>query len=156
MGKELVRRKMIQIERMTARHVEAVAALEAVCFADPWSLTSVSSELNNPLSLWLVAVEQGTVVGYVGSQSVMGESDMMNVAVSPEHRRRGIGCLLIKSLVQALKEAGNHSLTLEVRASNAPAIALYASLNFHEAGRRKNYYRNPKEDALILRKEWEA
>lgn len=146
---------MIQIIPMTAEHVFSVAALEAICFADPWSQNSVASELNNPLSLWLVAVEEGTVVGYVGSQTVMGESDMMNVAIHPDHRRRGIAKELIEALILALQERQSHSLTLEVRSSNDPAIALYANLGFTEAGRRRNYYRNPQEDALILRKEWE-
>ena len=146
---------MIQIIPMTIAHVPSVAALEAVCFHDPWSENSVASELDNPLSFWLVAVEEDTLVGYVGSQTVMGETDMMNVAVHPNHRRRGIARALIEKLIQALKDLESHCLTLEVRASNGPAIALYTDLGFIEAGRRRNYYRNPKEDALILRKEWE-
>ena len=145
----------MKIISMTADHVPSVAALEAICFSDPWSENSVASELNNPLSLWLIAVEDETVVGYVGSQTVMGETDMMNVAVHPNHRRQGVARSLIAALVQALKDLESHSLTLEVRASNEPAIALYTDLGFTEAGRRRNYYRNPKEDALILRKEWE-
>ena len=147
---------MINIVPMTADHVSVIAQLERLCFSDPWSENSVASELQNPLSLWLTALEGETVVGYIGSQSVMGESDMMNVAVHPDARRRGIAQNLIEALVQALRNQGNHSLTLEVRASNSPAIALYKKLGFQEAGRRRNYYRNPKEDALILRKEWEV
>ena len=146
---------MIKIVPMTASHVSSVAELEAVCFADPWSENSVASELDNPLSLWLVALEEDAVVGYVGSQTVMGETDMMNVAVHPNYRCRGIAKELIEALIQELKGHGSHCLTLEVRASNAPANALYAGLGFVEVGRRRNYYRNPKEDALILRKEWE-
>ena len=146
---------MIKIVPMTDAHIASVAALEAMCFSDPWSFNSVASELNNPLSLWLVAIQEEEVLGYVGSQTVMGETDMMNVAVHPEHRRCGIARMLIEALVMALKEHESHCLTLEVRASNEPAIALYAALGFTEAGRRRNYYRNPKEDALILRKEWQ-
>lgn len=146
---------MIDILLMTEDHVPSVAALEAVCFADPWSEKSVASELSNPLSFWLVAVAGDVVAGYVGSQTVMGETDMMNVAVHPDYRRRGIAKTLIEALIQGLKERESHCLTLEVRASNEPAISLYTELGFLEAGRRKNYYRNPKEDALILRKEWE-
>ena len=140
---------------MTADHVAQVAALEAICFHDPWSENSVGSELTNPLSLWLVALDGDRVAGYVGSQSVMGESDMMNVAVHPDYRRQGIAEKLCMALVDALKEKGNHCLTLEVRASNEPAKALYEKLGFIQVGLRKNYYRNPKEDACILRKEWE-
>ena len=146
---------MITITPMTADHVPQVAALESICFSDPWSEKSVASELTNPLSLWLVALEGDTIAGYVGSQSVLGESDMMNVAVHPDFRRRRIGEALVLELVEQLKARGNYCLTLEVRASNDPARKLYEKLGFQQVGLRKNYYRNPKEDACILRKEWE-
>ena len=140
---------------MTADHVPQVAQLEKECFHDPWSENSIASEQNNPLSLWLVALNGQQVVGYVGSQSVMGEADMMNIAVSSQYRRMGIAQELVERLVAALREKNVYSLTLEVRASNEPAKALYHKLGFLPVGRRPNYYRNPKEDALILRKEWE-
>ena len=140
---------------MTQSHTAAVAELEKVCFSDPWSEKSVEEELINPLSLWLVAVDGEKLAGYVGSQTVLGETDMMNVAVDPSFRRQGIGEKLISSLVDALKEEESHCLTLEVRASNEPAIRLYEKLGFSQIGRRPKYYRNPREDALILRKEWE-
>ena len=144
------------IETMNMTHVGQIAALEKICFSDPWRQNSVTSELHNPLSCWLVAVEDGQVAGYIGSQTVKGETDMMNVAVHPDFRRQGIGEKLVNDLVAALKCRQSHCLTLEVRASNAPAIALYEKLGFAEIGRRKNYYRKNKEDALILRKEWES
>lgn len=142
------------IKRMTSDHVSRVAQLEAICFSDPWSEKSVASELSNPLSLWLVAEVDGQVAGYIGSQSVPPESDVMNVAVDPSYRRRGIAQALVTVLVKELKNAGNTSLTLEVRASNSAAIALYEKMGFAQIGLRKNYYRNPKEDALILRKDF--
>ena len=142
------------ITNMRQEHVDQVAALEKLCFRDPWSENSVASELNNPLSLWLVAVDGERVAGYVGSQTVMEESDMMNVAVHPDYRKQGIATALIVGLVEELHKRGSHSLTLEVRASNETAISVYRKLDFQEVGRRKNYYRNPREDALILRKEW--
>ena len=143
---------MMEIVKMDEGHVAAIAELEKLCFSDPWSVTSIATELQSRLSYWLVAVENGEVVGYIGSQSVLGESDMMNVAVHPDHRRKGIAESLVNSLSCDLKERGNVCLTLEVRASNASAIALYEKLGFQQVGLRKNYYRNPKEDALILRK----
>ena len=144
------------IERMTRSHVAQVAELEAVCFGSAaWSEKSVASELENELALWLVAMEGNTVAGYVGSQTVMEETDMMNVAVHPAYRRQGIAEKLVRALVEELKAAGSRCLTLEVRSSNAPAIALYEKLGFVQTGLRKNYYRNPREDALILRKEWD-
>lgn len=144
----------MNILSMTAEHIAPIAALEQVCFSDPWPAAAVESELSNPLSLWLVAVEDGRVAGYVGSQSVLGEADMMNVAVSPDFRRQGVAEALLCELERRLKENGVYSLTLEVRASNAPAIALYHKLGYAQVGRRPNYYHKPKEDALILRKEW--
>ncbi len=145
----------MNITRMNEAHVAQVAALEKLCFSDPWSETSVASELDNPLSLWLIAEEEGTVLGYVGSQTVLDETDMMNIAVQPDCRRRGIAAALIGELVNQLREHGSHVLRLEVRESNVPAIALYESMGFTQLGLRKNYYRNPKENALILGKEWE-
>ena len=153
MGKELVRRKMM-ITNMRQEHVAQVAALEKLCFSDPWSENSVASELNNPLSLWLVALDGETVAGYVGSQTVMDESDMMNLAVHPDYRCQGIGSRLVDELIKELKKKGSQRLTLEVRVSNEPAKRLYDELGFSEIAVRKRYYSHPKEDALILRKEW--
>lgn len=142
------------ITEMTEQHVQQIAELEKMCFHDPWSENSIASELNNRLSLWLVAAQENQVIGYVGSQTVLGETDMMNIAVHPNYRKQGIGTELIKHLIDALTSRGSHSLMLEVRISNEAAISVYNKLGFVEVGCRKNYYRNPKEDALILRKEW--
>lgn len=139
---------------MTEAHVPAVAALERQCFSDPWSEASVRGELENPLSLWLVALDGDRLAGYAGSQTVLDEADVMNVAVAPAYRRQGVARRLLTGLQAALARQGVRSLTLEVRASNAAAIALYASLGFVQVGRRPHYYSKPKEDALILRKEW--
>ena len=143
------------IEKMNASHVPQIAELEKVCFADPWSVTSIETELTSRLSLWLVAMEGDTLVGYVGSQTVIDESDVMNIAVHPDYRRQGIAEALVGALEKALRQRGSRALTLEVRDSNVPAITLYDKLGFTQVGLRKNYYRNPKEDARILRKEWE-
>ena len=143
---------MMKITEMKASHVPQVAQLEALCFSDPWSESSIAYEVTNELSFWLVAEEDGVVVGYIGSQTVFPESDMMNVAVHPDHRRRGIGAILVEALITHLRNMDCENLTLEVRASNEGAIALYEKLGFQQIGLRRNYYRNPKEDALILRK----
>ena len=140
---------------MNKDHVSQIAHLETQCFSDPWSEKSIASELENPLSLWLVAEEDGQVYGYVGSQTVLDESDMMNVAVDPRFRRQGIARALIEALIAELSKMGSRCLRLEVRVSNENARALYARMGFQQLGLRKNYYHNPKEDALILGKEWE-
>ena len=143
------------ITKMTEAHIGQIAELEKICFNDPWSENSIASELNNRLSCWLVAIEAGKVIGYLGSQTVLGETDMMNIAVHPDYRKNGIASNLIGELISTLMEQGSHSLMLEVRESNEPAKSLYLKLGFEVVGVRKNYYRNPKENALILRKEWD-
>ena len=145
---------MITIRKMEARHAAKIAALEALCFSAPWSENSVRSELENPLSLWLIAEEEnGAFAGYIGSQTVLGESDMMNLAVAPEYRRLGVGKRLVTALCEALRSAGSESLTLEVRASNEAAKTLYRQLGFEPVGRRPRYYSRPTEDAELYRKE---
>ena len=140
------------ITQMTAAHVPQIAALEKAIFSDAWSERSIASELENELALWLVALDGDTVAGYIGSQTVLGEADMLNLAVEPEYRRQGVGRKLVEELISRLDA---HCLTLEVRVSNEPAQNLYASMGFAQVGRRRNYYEKPREDALILRKEWE-
>ena len=145
---------MIEFVKMNQDHVSQIAELEQICFSMPWSENAITSELTNPLSLWLVAIDNQKVVGYVGSQSVMGEADMMNIAVSEEYRRKGIGEALVSQLISALSERDVFSLSLEVRATNQSAISLYMKMGFEKVGCRPGYYKNPKEDAFIFRKEW--
>lgn len=143
-----------EIVPMQERHIPAVAALEKQCFSDPWPEQVLSAELKNELSLWLAAEREGTLLGYIGSQTVLGESDMMNLAVTPQARRQGVGRALTEALCDALQKTMQaQCLTLEVRCSNESAIRLYESLGFRQIGRRPGYYFHPKEDALIYRKE---
>lgn len=142
-----------EIFPMTAEDIAQVAALEQACFSDPWPQSVLAHELENELSLWLVAKQDGEVLGYVGSQSVLDEADMMNLAVREPARRQGIAKALVCALCRKLSEKGVQSLTLEVRDSNEPAIRLYEALGFTQVGKRPNYYFHPKEDARILRKD---
>jgi ribosomal-protein-alanine N-acetyltransferase len=145
---------MMEIIKMNESHVSQIAALEKLCFSDAWSENSIRSELSNKLSLWLVAVDGDRVAGYIGSQTVLGWADMMNLCVSPDYRRQGIGEQLTMELERQLREEKVECLTLEVRVSNAPAITLYEKLGFQQVGKRPRYYEKPREDALILRKEF--
>lgn len=146
----------VTIIPMEQRHIAAIADLEKECFSDPWSVNSIASELDNPLSLWLIAESFGQVVGYIGSQTVLDEADMMNIAVAPMYRRQGIAETLIAALCEKLRDNCVTTLSLEVRESNAPAIALYEKLGFALAGVRPNYYFKPRENALILKKKLET
>ena len=142
------------IVTMAPEHVLQIAALEAATFSLPWDEAAIRGELENPLALWLAAMgEDGTVLGYVGSQSCFEDADILNVAVVPAARRRGIAAALMTELEARLAPKGVERITLEVRASNVPAIRLYAGLGYVQAGLRKNYYEKPREDALILQKQ---
>lgn len=145
----------VRIVPMTADHLDEVAELERICFSTPWSRNMLAEELDNALSAFLVALdESGKVVGYAGLQVVLDEGYITNVAVRPECRRQGIAGKLLQVFLDFAQ--GNHLafLTLEVLASNYDAIALYGSRGFRSVGRRKNYYEHPKEDAIIMTKEF--
>ena len=150
--------KHIKIVPMAAEHLNDVAALELACFSRPWSRQMLAEELDNQCAAFLVAEDSvsGRVLGYAGLMVVADEGYITNVAVFPEYRRQGIAAQILQVFLQFA--AANHLafLTLEVRPSNAAAIALYQGFGFEEVGRRKNYYDLPKEDALILTKYFET
>lgn len=140
---------------MTAEHVPQVAALERTCFSHPWREDMLRQELWNDAAVIVVAEgEDGTVLGYAGLQAVLDEGYINNVAVDPRFRRQGVADELIAAFVRFGK-AKLAFLTLEVRASNAPAIALYAKHGFQTAGRRRDYYDDPKEDAILMTLEFD-
>lgn len=144
---------MYQIVTMCEGHVPQIAALEAASFSAPWDEDSIRAELDNPLALWLAAEDgDGAVLGYVGSQSCFEDADILNVCVRPEARRRGLAEALMTELERRLIPKGVEKITLEVRASNEPAIRLYEKLGYSQVGTRKNYYEKPREDALIMQK----
>ncbi len=141
------RKKKVQIVPMNGDHLDEVAELERLCFPDPWSRNMLKEELENDLAAFLVALdEQGTVVGYAGLQVVLDEGYILNVAV----RRQGVAGQLLNVFLNFAKGNQLAFLTLEVRASNYAAIALYGSRGFRGMGRRKNYYEHPREDAVIM------
>ena len=146
----------VRIVPMNADHLDEIAELEQVCFSTPWSRNMLAEELDNACSAFLVALDDGGhVAGYAGLQVILDEGYITNVAVQPEYRRQGVAGQLLAVFLSFAK--GNHLafLTLEVRASNYGAIALYGGLGFRSVGRRKNYYEHPKEDAIIMTKEFD-
>ena len=146
--------KQLKIVPMAAEHLDRLEQLERMCFSRPWSKKMLAEELDNQCAAFLVAVEPETekAVGYAGLLVVADEGYITNVAVDPSCRRQGVAAQLLQVFDNFAK--GNHLafLTLEVRPSNAAAIALYEGFGFREVGRRRNYYDLPKEDALILTK----
>ena len=136
--------------RMNAAHIPQIAALESICFSEPWSENALRDTLEDPKAVFFAAVENGTALGYAGMHDIVGEGYVDNIAVFPEHRGKGIGEALARALIDYTCHAGLEFLTLEVRAGNVPAISLYKKLGMKEEGRRKNFYRHPTEDALIM------
>ena len=142
---------MINIRRMTLADLPAVDAIEKEAFARPWPEDAYRKELTgNPAARYLVAEEDGVLAGFAGAWIILDESHITNIAVARPFRGRGIGRELTTALLQYLSNLGAAYTTLEVRESNAPARALYASLGFIAVGRRKRYYEDNGEDALIL------
>lgn len=141
----------VQIVPMNGDHLDEVAELERVCFPDPWSRNMLKEELENDLAAFLVALDgQGAVAGYAGLQVVLDEGYILNVAVRPDCRRQGVAGRLLQVFLNFARGNRLSFLTLEVRASNYAAIALYGSRGFRGVGRRKNYYEHPREDAVIM------
>ena len=138
------------IEPMAERHLEAIAALERACFHEPWSVNALREELDNPNNLFLACVHGDVVAGYVGCQTVLDEGYITNVAVSPDCRRQGVAAALLAELRRRAEDKELSFITLEVRASNAPAIALYTGAGYVPVGTRRNFYTHPTEDALLM------
>lgn len=146
----------VRIVPMNADYLDEIAELEQICFSTPWSRNMLAEELDNACSAFLVALDDaGHVAGYAGLQVILDEGYITNVAVRPECRRQGVAGQLLAVFLNFAR--GNHLafLTLEVRASNYGAIALYGGLGFRSVGRRKNYYEHPREDAIIMTKEFD-
>ena len=148
-------KKNVRIVPMTSAHLDEVADLERVCFSTPWSRNMLAEELDNACSAFLVALDDdGSVVGYAGLLVIADEGYITNVAVRPESRRGGVAGQLLDVFLNFAAANQLAFLTLEVRESNYAAIALYGSRSFRSVGRRKNYYEHPKEDAIIMTREF--
>lgn len=133
------------------KDVEALASLEAACFPDAWSAEAIASHMTSPGSLTVIAEEiGGGAIGYVFGRWAADEGELYRVAVLPEHRLVGVGWNLVDSFLFKLKIEGVRSCYLEVRESNLGARILYENHGFTICGKRKNYYKNPTEDALLM------
>lgn len=140
------------IEKMQSSHLEQVAEIEKKSFVHPWSIESLKAELYKDDSYFFVAIADEKIVGYMGFNTVLDEAYVANVAVLPQYRGQGIGRALVNHACVLCREMNMSFITLEVRSSNLPAISLYQSIGFKEVGRRKNFYTEPTEDALLMTK----
>ena len=148
----------VVIEPASKQALREIVELERASFSDPWSEISFAAVLNEPAAFFATA-RDGTsprVAGYVVAWFAADEGEIANLAVREPTRRRGIGAALLDAALDEGRRRGAQAIYLEVRDSNAAARALYASRNFDEVGRRRQYYRRPVEDAIVLRRSVEG
>ena len=146
----------MQIVKMEKEHCEILAELEKLCFSRPWSRKALEDEVDNPRAYFVTAVDGDKILGYGGMHCSHMECYIDNIAVFGHHRRKGVGSAIVEALAAEARRQRAEFISLEVRPSNAAAIALYQGFGFQEAGRRKNYYDLPKEDALILTRRFDG
>ena len=140
----------MEITRFSPCHVPQVAAIERMCFSQPWSEESLAMPATGEYGCGMVCLEEGAVVAYACMVSVLDEGQIVNVATHPDHRRRGYAREVLLALLELAREQGITTLTLEVRASNCGARSLYRSLGFRDVGTRRDFYTHPREDAIIM------
>lgn len=140
------------ITKATLDNLQDILKIEESVFAHPWSLDSLKNLLKDEKSVTFIAVDNNTICGYCGLNTILDEGYITNVAVLESYRRQGIGKLLVNALIDFANEKNLAFLTLEVRKSNTPAINLYKNNGFEEVGERKNYYTSPLENALLMTK----
>ena len=142
----------IDYKLMDSSHINGVYELSKACFSIPWSLDSISYEIENPLAKYVIAQDLSTneVVGFAGVWIVAGEGDITNIAVHPSYRKQGIASQLLSKLLEICKDNNCNDITLEVRVSNTPAQNLYTKFGFVNEGIRKKYYSDNGEDAIIM------
>ncbi len=142
----------MNIVRFEKHHIPALCELEKLCFSSPWSERSFEEELDNLLAVFLVAEDEGGVLGYVGCHFVYDVGSITNLAVHPDSRRKGVAKALLKALEAESKNFEAEVINLEVRKSNLPAISLYKQMGYEECGERPNFYIKPTENAILMAK----
>ncbi len=140
----------MKIEVMTKAHIPSIAEIEKAAFGTENAEKTLLKELDNKISSYFAATENGETVGYIGIWNVCGEADIINIAVKDEYKRKGIGTFLMNYLFDFSRKNDIYALNLEVRESNTPARAFYGKCGFYECGERKNYY-DGKETAVLMR-----
>ena len=137
---------------LNKEHINKLVELEKLCFSSPWTKQMFLGDLESEQTCYFGAFDNETLVGYAGMWTTIDDGQITNVAVHPEYRRKGIGKALVLNLISECKIKNLLSVTLEVRESNINAILLYDKLGFLRVGMRKNYYKNPNENALLMTK----
>ena len=141
---------MITVRNMQVADALAVSEIEQEIFSRPWSYQGFVDSLNLGNTIFLVAEEEGRILGYIGMYLAMDEGEITNVAVMKQERQRGIGGMLLKEIKKEAERRAIARIVLEVRVSNDSAIRLYEREDFQNCGVRKNFYELPREDAYIM------
>lgn len=137
------------IVQLTKQNAYSISLIEKACFAHPWSQKAIEDSFDNN-TVFFGALCNNEIIGYCGIQTVCGEGYITNIAVLTEHRKKGVGQALVDRLVLFANQQSLSFITLEVRVSNIPAVSLYTKTGFENMGTRKNFYRDPLEDAYIM------
>lgn len=140
----------LAIIEMASEHVSSLAQIEKQCFSTPWSENALADEIENPNARFFVVLCGEQVAGYIGAHNIVGEVYITNVAVAPDYRRQGVATQLIERLVEISRAENAEFITLEVRENNTSAQALYEKQGFGVVGKRKAFYENPREDAILM------
>ena len=140
----------INIKQASKDDVDALCVIESACFNTPWTRIGFADFFENECSLCLIASIDGCVVGYVGMYIIDDVCEITNIATLPEYRKRKVATSLMNELIDICKARSVRRVILEVRASNLTAISFYKKIGFYEVGIRKGYYKNPKEDAVLM------
>lgn len=142
----------LQIRPMIRSDIEAIVALEQDCNLSSWGIAGYEKELTNSDAILMVALWQSKFAGFFSGRVLIDEFELFTIAIVPQLRRKRIAQRLMQKSYRELQQRNIHKCFLEVRASNQPALELYQSFGFELIGKRRNYYQNPKDDALLMRK----
>ncbi len=144
----------VSIDLMQEKDVDDVLNISSLSLKESWTKDSFLKELTNPLAKYFLIKEDNKILGFAGVWIILDEGHITNIAIHPTYRNKGMGTILLKSLIEKCKSYNCNSLTLEVRESNAVALNLYTKLGFKSVGKRKNYYSDNNEDAIIMWLNW--
>jgi|LGOV01.1.fsa_nt_gb ribosomal-protein-alanine N-acetyltransferase len=145
--------KKIKFIRAEVNHLDAIIKVENKCFTAPWTINMFLSELYGENALLYILMENNVVVGYISLFKIFDELHVNNIAVDPSFQGKGYASMIMEKTIEIARNLSIAFITLEARKSNTPAVELYKKYGFETLGSRKNYYKTPKEDALIMTKE---
>ena len=143
----------MNIEIFSEKHIPEAAAIEKICFSDPWSEESLGYLCSSGNACGVAATEDGRLAAYGGMEHVLDTASIINIAVHPDFRRRGYGRAILSALESSAVEFGAERIFLDVRESNEPAKSLYMSSGYRIAGIRRGYYSHPRENAIVMAKD---